>query len=230
MNPDIMPEQATTTAVSLGLRCYSSWIVKSIGCKKWSGPFDWIFSSRKMVRHCLTDDFSQFLNKEHYSTVPKERRFDDISGFASHDFYAAMDGVYPVFNHHDIMETVHQEYFVRCVDRFRSSLKSTDPVLALQIYDASPADLDEFRSTADVLDAYGSSTSLLSIAVGPQSSSQSLLLLQDYKGHRHYRFTPVSKWGALEFDDRQDDEAIKSLVRTRLAAKASAKSPSLAVA
>ena len=34
--------------------------------RRWSCPFDWIFSSPDMVTHCLADDFSAFLDVDQY--------------------------------------------------------------------------------------------------------------------------------------------------------------------
>ena len=51
---------------SLGQLCQSSQILKSIGLKKCSYPFDWIFSSCDNILHCIQDDFNIFLDKSYY--------------------------------------------------------------------------------------------------------------------------------------------------------------------
>ena len=49
-------------AMSLGNTCHVAYLLKRLRWKPASYPFDWIRSNPEMVRHCIRDDFKQFLD------------------------------------------------------------------------------------------------------------------------------------------------------------------------
>lgn len=66
--------------VRLGVQCLGSFLLKQAGLKRYSGPFDWIFSSVAMVNHCLEDDFKTFLQRSYYRSIPSEERVEFPNG------------------------------------------------------------------------------------------------------------------------------------------------------
>jgi len=52
--------------ISLGYRCSSSGILKSLGLKTESYPFDWLVSRLPIIEHCIKTDFKHFLNVDNY--------------------------------------------------------------------------------------------------------------------------------------------------------------------
>ena len=52
--------------ISIGPYCGSADIIKNTGSRNTSYPFDYIFSSLEMVKHCINDRFNIFLNKNYY--------------------------------------------------------------------------------------------------------------------------------------------------------------------
>ena len=55
-----------TQFFSFGYRCSSAGILKSMQLKYESFPFDWLISRLDVIKHCLQDDFREFLNQSNY--------------------------------------------------------------------------------------------------------------------------------------------------------------------
>ena len=55
--------------VSLGYRCSSAGILKSLGIKHESYPFDWMVSRLPVIEHCIQTDFAEFLHTANYQCV-----------------------------------------------------------------------------------------------------------------------------------------------------------------
>lgn len=109
---------------SLGSFCYSAQILRRNNIRQESNPFDWLFSNIEMVKHCIEDDFNAFLDKSYYYSVNPAEGSDEKR--CQHKLYES-DDKYPVFNHHDPLTIdEHYQHFVRSVDRFRNTLKSTE--------------------------------------------------------------------------------------------------------
>jgi hypothetical protein len=114
---------------SLGEHCHAATLLKMNGLKLASYPFDWIFSSDQMLKHCIEDNFRTFLDKSEYNTNIAEPYI------CEHEFYSTMvenhqdvEGKEKViFNHHNPL-TSDQDYgyFERCVTRFRELLASDE--------------------------------------------------------------------------------------------------------
>jgi len=71
--------------ISLGTHCLTSSIMKNLGMRRYSLPFDWIFTSPQTVAHCLNDGFKTFLDQSHYRTITRDRGTTDPG--ADHLFY-----------------------------------------------------------------------------------------------------------------------------------------------
>lgn len=56
-----------THIVSLGYRCSSAGILKSLGLKQASYPFDWLVSRLPIIEHCIATGFVEFMNPQNYS-------------------------------------------------------------------------------------------------------------------------------------------------------------------
>lgn len=51
---------------SIGYRCSSAGILKSLGLKTESYPFDWLVSRLPIIEHCVKTEFKSFLNPDNY--------------------------------------------------------------------------------------------------------------------------------------------------------------------
>jgi hypothetical protein len=117
--------------VSLGTHCLTANILKSSGLKRFSMPFDWLFTSPDVVIHCLQTDFSIFLDKRYFRSLTAARKTP--SPAAEHDFYLHKFNVQDFFAHHDPLREHDFQYFTRCVERFRRVLKTDDAKLFVMI-------------------------------------------------------------------------------------------------
>ena len=53
------------TCISIGENCNSSWYLKETGNKSLSYPFDWLFTSPKVIYDIVNNNFDTFLNKKY---------------------------------------------------------------------------------------------------------------------------------------------------------------------
>lgn len=101
---------------SLGILCHTASLIKQNNLKKCSYPFDWIFSNPKMIIDCINDNFVTFLDRSLHT-----KHKDNTENKSGHKLYGEH-----IFNHHCILKDKHYEYFVRCVRRFRTLMKTNN--------------------------------------------------------------------------------------------------------
>lgn len=139
---------------SIGEFCYSSSLLQRLKLKQESYPFDWLISSASIVVDCLKDDFAKFLDKSYYERFPNKSNSNRIS---NHTLYSKMIhyapdmiGVSSFFMHRDLVDIPSDyEYYQRCVNRFRSLLKSSDKKTFIFNSRNEESSLEQFSS--DVL-------------------------------------------------------------------------------
>jgi hypothetical protein len=105
---------------SLGTQCSSSSLIKELGLKLESYPFDWIFSKPSIVIDCLQTNFARLLDKSNYKQCVEEKR-------NIHKYYYTNE--LTMFQHHNPYRNKDHEYFVRCVNRFNALLQSPNKKL-----------------------------------------------------------------------------------------------------
>lgn len=138
-----------TKIFSLGFRCSSAAILKRMGMKHESFPFDWLISRLSVIRHCMETDFSEFLNLSNYQRKYSNtyEMADSRNGFICDEhlmvntYYQPEDQADPentykwylAMNHHNILEQKDTEYYERCVQRYRELMSSDDPKIYVHI-------------------------------------------------------------------------------------------------
>ena len=141
------PESNSVLFMSFGYRCSTSGILKRMGLKQESHPFDWLISRLSIIHECIDDNFTEFLNTNNYirKYAKTYEMFDRTTGYICDEHlmvnmhYQPPDkcdepNAYQYFlamNHHNITEPTDYEYYQRCVTRFQSALKMED---TLKIY------------------------------------------------------------------------------------------------
>ncbi|WP_158302377.1 DUF1796 family putative cysteine peptidase [Sodalis glossinidius] len=139
---------------SLGNHCLYSATLKDHGLKKYSLPFDCIFTHSEIILNCLNDDFSLFLDKKHYLSLTNERHDRDYEPGASHVYFENKHSTINTFNHRDVTQSENYNYIVRTVERFRKLLTSDDGkifmMIALPKYDLSNS-FDKLRNRLNEL-------------------------------------------------------------------------------
>jgi hypothetical protein len=97
---------------SLGPHCHSSYLLKTNNLKKASYPFDWIFTNHNIINEILNNNFENFLDKNYYINLSGTQ--------CGHKLYH--DSMF--WHHNPSQNMVHYNYYVRCVNRFKTMILS----------------------------------------------------------------------------------------------------------
>ena len=105
---------AVNYVCSLGALCVTSRLMERNNIKKFSCPFDWIYSTPSIILDCINDDFIKFLNIK-YCRMPSNH----YSNTHTHYFPSYLN----MFTHKNPLKIDDYNYFVRCIERFKILLK-----------------------------------------------------------------------------------------------------------
>jgi len=136
--------------VSVGYRCTSAGILKSIQQKFASYPFDWMITKPSVIQHAIQDDFHAFLNPDNYVSV-RAQTFSSIEDINPqsivcdeqlmvnqfYDTHTTHQNAYLyncAHNHHSLHNNDDYEYYKRCVQRFRDLTVSPSILFISPIY------------------------------------------------------------------------------------------------
>ncbi|MGN7125789.1 DUF1796 family putative cysteine peptidase [Methylorubrum thiocyanatum] len=149
-------EPGPVNHISLGSHCHTAQILKGLGLRTWSAPFDWIFSSPGMVRDCLADDFSALLDRRQYESTPlSERRVPDETR-CRHLLYRERHAIPFVFNHHDPATSDEDYRFLAAgVRRLRAALDRPGARNRFYLMTALPTEAATVEAIRDALAARG---------------------------------------------------------------------------
>lgn len=203
-------------AVSLGSNCYASQMLKGQALKRYSGPFDWVFSSVPMVEHCLRDDFRTLLDRAQMEALPEQPHKPGLER-SEHAFYRDRFGVPRMFNHHDMTLDADYGYLRRCVERVRGVLRRDEPTLYLLVLRDRPDCLAEVLSLGAALRETAPHADLLAVDVTAPARaplSFGMQALHESEGRLVMRYVPRSQMHPLQFDDPFDDMLMHRLVRS----------------
>jgi Putative papain-like cysteine peptidase (DUF1796) len=205
--------------VSLGSFCLPGLIFRDNGLRRYSLPFDWIFSTPPMVRDCLADDFSAFLDRRYYRSVSHERKEPG----AEHELYKARYDLPTLFAHRDPTREADYLHLTRCVARFRQLMRSEDAKLILIIGRENHDLTKEFPLLLEAITRTTTNFVLLGVELlNPTEPGLSALVpLARTGNHALYRFTP-SSYNAIGgfLPDKLDEWTLLRLIyRYQLALK-----------
>jgi hypothetical protein len=150
--------------ISIGPNCSSSELLKSQNLKKKSYPFDSIFSSLEIIKHCIDDKFKTFLDKAHYTPgiCESSTRHDiyckylDTDVLIEHHRINGFNSLHPadhkissgnLFNHHDLINNEdHYEAFKRRADRLLTLIENGTKIVFVyyDMYTENYQELIEF--------------------------------------------------------------------------------------
>jgi hypothetical protein len=108
--------------IPLGSQCFSAFFLKTNNLKKTSYPFDWIFSSPKVIVNILEDNFKKFLDKNYYM-------IKDVH--SKHNKHLIYLPDLMMFNHRNPLNDEDHLYYKRCIDRFYNVLERKEKKLFL---------------------------------------------------------------------------------------------------
>jgi hypothetical protein len=112
--------------VSLGSFCHASMALKRNNLKFFSSPFDWIFCNTKIIKHCLEDDFKQFLLLDNLQEIPIEQRSEPNVNLCTNKYYEKEFGIKALFNHRNPLIQEDYNYYLRCTSRFKKVLHARE--------------------------------------------------------------------------------------------------------
>jgi hypothetical protein len=135
---------------SVGFRCSSAGILKNMGLKTESYPFDWLISRLDVIIDCMETDFHHFLNTSNYK-FKHTKTYGHMETIT--DNYICDEHLYvnmhyqPLYkfneqnsyqyhlalNHYNITNSDDHLYFVRCINRFNLMMQSTQHKTYLHI-------------------------------------------------------------------------------------------------
>lgn len=87
--------------IAFGTFCHVAAALRASGLRRWSGPFDWIFSNPGLIADCLEDDFAALLDPRQLRSVPEAELTFGAKRQCRHPVYEERHGLPPLFNHHD---------------------------------------------------------------------------------------------------------------------------------
>lgn len=211
---DVETINSRTCFISLGTHCFTASLLQRWGLRAWSGPFDWLFASPRMLTHALGDDFAMLLDRSQYRPVPPEQRVDGPEvNRVDHAFYRSQHGVAFVFNHHDVHLSEGHAYLVRCVERLRAQLRAETHKTFLLIRRAELVQLPDILALRQALAVRSRNFRLCVFAVAPGNPG---VLPRADALHADetlsvWRYHPTSAWQALHFESPMDEAAILRL-------------------
>ena len=188
--------------VSVGNACTCAFMLKDLGLKLKSYPFDWIISPQGMVEDCITTDFKDYLDsKQFYHT-------DDREGttYCHHKKYGTN-----VFHHRCPLHNPEDfAYLQRCVDRFRLifDARSKERVLFVYVAEKQPEFASNCRNMYEALKP----CSFLAIECLEEQAQQSVKV--EEADHYYTRITVscTSKRAEIGFVDAIDNENIATCI------------------
>jgi len=189
--------------LSLGTHCLTSMMLKTYGLKRFSGPFDWIFSSPRMIAHCIEDDFRTFLDPDQYEWVPPEKRHPPNANICEHRFYRDRFGVRRMFNHHDVTQPETHAYLRRCVDRFRQSIRADHRTLLIMLAPAHEAEQEDFLRLCAALEPF-EAAELMVVRMASEHGRFGATLLMEQGRHRLHDLHLTGGSGQLAFPEPRD--------------------------
>lgn len=203
--------------ISLGSHCHTAQLLKGLGLRTWSAPFDWIFSSPGMVRDCLADDFSELLDRRHYESTPLHERVAPEETRCRHRLYRDRHAIPFVFNHHDPATSEEDYRFLQAgVRRLRAALARPGVRNRFYLLTALPTEPEIVHAIRDLLAARAAAAgadshlTVLTLARGEQPSAQVLAREPDLAW---FAVATRSPSVGLRFADPADDAFVKSLLR-----------------
>ncbi len=205
--------------ISLGTHCFTSFLMKYSGLKTQSYPFDWIFSSTKMVTHCINDDFDIFMNDSFHEPVALiDRPNAQDYNKCNHTYYRDNFGINFLFNHHSMDELENVEYFSRCISRLRDAFSSTEATLAVQCFRKQTTEREDFLELSDAIKRRAPNMDLLSISIDESRNDlvmPEFQLIEEDGRNQLYRLRATSALGGIEFGAAIDDLAVLRLMESR---------------
>jgi hypothetical protein len=170
--------------ISIGPYCSAADIIKNAGLRKSAYPFDYIFSSLEMVKHCINDRFNTFLDKTQYKYCTKSStqhlfysKFIDTEILRKHHIAHNLPDIAnnlinrEIFWHHNLFNNEIYLAFVRRCNRFLNLIDNNNNKIVFIYYNCYTNDFD------DILNFYNnfSNTNIFVVGIFENSCDKKML-------------------------------------------------------
>ena len=153
--------------ISLGFRCSVAGMIKKMGLKTESHPFDWLISRLHVIRHCIETKFTFFLDREQYIKLyTKTFEHKESKEHFICDEHIIMNRYYQpetnlecpmntykynlAMNHRNLVENqADYDYYIRCVERFKQVIQSKEN--KMYVYVSPLYTMEDFHVQTDVI-------------------------------------------------------------------------------
>lgn len=219
------PKPGIVNHVSLGTVCHTASALRDAGLRRWTGPFDWVFSVPRMVADCVRDDFAELLDPAQLRSVPAAELSGGATRQCRHVGYEGRYGLPILFNHHDPAGSAEDRAALgRAVARLRTALGGAfDNVFYVTAvdYELPAADAE---ALAAALAGLPSRNRLVVISVTTGQDGRRSLTREPLAGGAvpmlGVRLRTGSAWRALRFADPADDALLETGLRDAAASLA----------
>ncbi|MDB5510835.1 MAG: hypothetical protein JWR08_318 [Enterovirga sp.] len=216
----LLPGQARPVEhVACGTFCHVASSLRTAGLRRWSGPFDWIFTTPGMIADCIADDFASLLDPRYLVSVPPAELTNGAKKQCRHLLYEARYGLPTVFNHHDPAASPSDlRSLERAVARMRATLRGNGSTL-LYMMSEVPWPESDIARLAGLLGALPSRNTLAVLTVrGGSGAERSWSLRRDAGDLLQANIVTEGRSNGLRFPNRED-EALFGQVLMSLAAR-----------
>ncbi|CDZ78547.1 hypothetical protein BN59_02857 [Legionella massiliensis] len=194
--------------VSLGTHCLASGILQKHNLKKYSLPFDWIFTSPNSIMDCFENNFERFLDRKYYRSI---KRATGEPG-AHHSWYLDNHGISDFFTHRDPVNEKDYAYYQRTVDRFKRLMLKDEAKLFIMISDPWHDLRKHFVDLSSAVNSLTKDAALICIQLRPWEAFNRMRLVEKNKNNALYEFTPCSKESGAYFSELVDELEIIRLI------------------
>ena len=125
--------------ISIGPHCGSAILIKDNNVRIEAYPFDYAFSSLKLINDCILDNFNKLLDPAYLrrisATCSDNTYYNSYLDTADIRRHREKEGGTPVvFNHHNLTDESTRITFRRRCDRFMEAIKNKDALLIYTVY------------------------------------------------------------------------------------------------
>jgi len=174
--------------ISIGPYCTTTDILKKYKHRLQALPFDYIFSSLEMIKHCINDQFNIFLDKKYYTNGTNENsnrhtfycKMLDTDILLKHHIAHGYNKNYKVssgnlFNHHNLLhnEKTYKAFERRC-KRFMNIINQKRNIVYFVYYDKYTNNIDNLVEFSNYLKLYNEHIFIIGIFENKNDASKIL--------------------------------------------------------
>ncbi|MBB3172437.1 hypothetical protein FHR90_000243 [Endobacter medicaginis] len=183
------PAEDIAFVISLGTACPTAQAIEDAGLRRFSSPFDWLFSNADMVAACIRDDFSQFLSRAQWQCCGARNEW-------THPFFQQNCGSGLIILHHDISNDADFGSLSRAVDRFRQVLADPRPKLFVTMIGVEWLAYPGLETMRSLIREATASPAFLTIGIRPKQQQAELVEHAVDGDTRTVEFAPSSEFEA----------------------------------